>query len=70
MTTPLVSDGWATGAALLEPALPPETIAPHARRHGTASPHVVWCACDVELIYPGAAPAGARCTTCEKERMK
>jgi hypothetical protein len=60
-----VSDGWATGAAIFEPALPPEPIAPHALRRVTASSGVVRCACGVELIYPGAAPAGARCTTCE-----
>ena len=65
-----MSDGWATGAALFLPAPPPEPIAPHTRRRVTASPHVVRCACDVELIYPGAAPAGVRCTTCEKERTK
>jgi hypothetical protein len=61
-----VSDGWATGAGIFEPAPPaPEPIAPHGRRRVTASPHVVRCPCGVELIYPGAAPAGARCTTCE-----
>ena len=58
-------DGWATGAALFEPAPPPEPIAPHARRV-SPSPSVVRCkACGVELIYPDAAPAGAACTTCE-----
>ena len=62
-----MSDGWATGAALFEPAPPPpEPAAPHAQRRVTASPHVVRCkACGVELIYPGAAPAGAACSTCE-----
>ena len=61
-----MSDGWATGEALFEPSPPPEPIAPHARRRVTASPHVVRCkACGVELIYPGAAPVGAACTTCE-----
>jgi len=61
-----VSDGWGEGEGIFEPAPPPEYIAPHARRRVTASPHVVRCACAVELIYPGAAPAGARCTTCER----
>ena len=66
----MVSDGWAAGAALFVPAPPPEPIAPYARRRVTASPHVVRCACGVELIYPGAAPVDALCTTCEKERTK
>ena len=61
-----MSDGWATGAGIFEPAPPPELIAPHARRRATASPHVVRCAaCNVELIYPDAAPVCALCTTCE-----
>lgn len=60
------TDGWATGEALFLPAPPPEPIAPHARRRLTTSPHVVRCPCGVELIYPGAAPTGAACTTCER----
>lgn len=60
-----MSDGWATGAALFEPAPPSEPVAPHARRRVSPSSHVVRCPCDVELIYTGAAPAGARCTDCE-----
>jgi hypothetical protein len=62
-----VSDGWAEGAGIFEPAPPPpEPIVPHARRRATDSPRVARCPCGVELIYPGAAPAGARCTACER----
>lgn len=45
-----MSDGWATGAALFEPAPPPPgPVARHARRRASASSHVVRCACDVEM---------------------
>lgn len=63
-----MSDGWANGAALFEPAPPPpEPIASRARRRASTV-HVALCQCNVELIYPDDAPAGALCTTCENLR--
>lgn len=60
-----MSDGWATGAGIFEPA--PAPVAPHGRRaRATTSPHVVRCACGVEMIYPDAAPITAACSACEK----